>query len=322
MRRWISILLPFVGLALFVVIVWGTGPENILSVLRTVDTGLLVYIPLILAVLVLVRGLRWWYLMRMIGIDFSLARSCTVWAIGFFASAVTPGKVGDAVRAVYVQNETDATFGQAFLTVFMDRLWDLLAVLGTGIVTLLLVSHLYIEIPSVWVMVVGAAAFIVAVYFIMNKALVQRVLRPVFDVLVPERFKGRLAMNFHSFYDSLNVYWRSPRRLAAIVAMTACYWVAVFGMAYYVTRLLGIGVSLGYMILIMPTVTLVELVPISVSGLGTRDATVMYFFSLVGIAGAQAVGFSIAYVLIGTYLLALVGFAFWLRNPVGLGSGR
>jgi uncharacterized membrane protein YbhN (UPF0104 family) len=66
----------------------------------------------------------------------------------------------------------------------------------------------------------------------------------------------------------------------------------------------------------MPVVTLVEIIPFSISGLGTRDATVIYFFAAVGVGSAEAVGFSIAYVLIGTYLAALVGFVLWLRSPM------
>jgi len=36
----------------------------------------------------------------------------------------------------------------------------------------------------------------------------------------------------------------------------------------------------------------------------------------VGAGAAQAVGFSIVYVLIGTYLTSLVGFILWLKHPV------
>jgi len=63
-------------------------------------------------------------------------------------------------------------------------------------------------------------------------------------------------------------------------------------------------------------VTLVELIPFSIAGLGTRDATVIYFFGIVGANAAQAVGFSLVYLLIGTYLTALAGFILWLRHPV------
>ena len=53
----------------------------------------------------LVRGARWHYVIRSLGIEYGLRRA-TVWAIGFFASSVTPAKAGDVVRAVYLRNDT------------------------------------------------------------------------------------------------------------------------------------------------------------------------------------------------------------------------
>jgi uncharacterized membrane protein YbhN (UPF0104 family) len=98
------------------------------------------------------------------------------------------------------------------------------------------------------------------------------------------------------------------------------FWATVMLLAYTVTRVLSIDVSLGYLALMMPTVTLVELIPISVAGLGTREAAVIYFFSVIGIASAQAVGFSIMYLILGTYLTALVGFFAWLFKPAKLSA--
>jgi uncharacterized protein (TIRG00374 family) len=321
MKRWISIILPFIGLALFVAIVYRTGWDRILGTLQDINTGMLPYAVAIMAAVVLLRGWRWQLLMRPIGIDYPLRRSAVVWMIGFFASAVTPAKVGDAVRALYVRSETEASFGEAFLSVFMDRLWDLITVLVAGIVTALLFSHYYIQIPSIWVLIAGAVTLIAVVFLVTRRSLVQRLLRPLFNLLIPGRYKEQFSLNFHAFYDALQLYRRRPMQMVAILLLTLVYWALVFTLAVYVTRLLGIEVGPEYVVLIMPIVTLVELIPISVSGLGTRDATVIYFFSLVGATSAQAVGFSLVYVLIGTYLTSALGFFFWLRNPVGLGGG-
>jgi len=319
MKRWISIILPFIGLAMFAVIVVRTGPANILSVFRSVDRPRLVVAPFLMAVIVLLRGVRWRYLMGRIGLEYPLLRACEVWTIGFFASAVTPAKMGDVIRALYVKDETSATFAEAILTVFIDRLWDLVTVVVAGMVTVLLFSRYYIEIPSLWILLAGAVAIIGAIYVMLNRRLVRQIVRPLFNVFVPDRYKQQFSVSFRSFYDSLGVYRRGVWQNAFVAGITLVNWVLVFALAYYVTRLLRIDVSPYYVVLIMPIVTLVELIPVSVSGLGTREATVIYFFSVVGVASAQAVGFSIAYVLIGTYLVALVGFALWLRNPISLG---
>jgi uncharacterized membrane protein YbhN (UPF0104 family) len=86
-------------------------------------------------------------------------------------------------------------------------------------------------------------------------------------------------------------------------------------MAYTVTQVLGINVQFRYVLLMMPMITIVEILPISIAGIGTRDAAAIYFFGVVGVESAQAVGFSLLYVLVGTYLVAAFGFVAWLFKP-------
>jgi uncharacterized protein (TIRG00374 family) len=157
---------------------------------------------------------------------------------------------------------------------------------------------------------------ILAVVLMTRRGVMRALLRPLFQLLIPERHRDGLAANFHTFYDAMRVYGADIRRHIAMAFMTALCWALIFVLAVYVTRLLDIPVDPRYVILIMPVVTLVELIPFSISGLGTRDATVIYFFGAVGIGSAEAVGFSIVYLLIGTYLTALAGFFLWLRTPV------
>jgi uncharacterized protein (TIRG00374 family) len=320
MRKKLSYVLPFVGLALFVYIVTRTGLGRIAAVFAEADVRLLLATPALVAAIILLRSLRWRLLMRVLGIDYPLWRSASVWTIGFFAASVTPAKAGDAVRALYLQNDTGRTFGEAFLTVFIDRLLDLTFVVCLGVVSVLLFSRYYIELPSFWIILLAAVGIAGGVYLASSRSLMRRLLKPIFELLVPARYKRRFKINFRTFYDSLGRYGKSPGVLALAMLLTVVVWAIVFTLAWYLTLAFGIEVDVGYVFLIMPIVTLVELLPISISGLGTRDATVIYFFSVVGIASAAAVSFSIGYLLIGTYLTSVVGFVFWIRHPVELGA--
>ena len=320
MRKKLSFLLPLLGLSLFVYIVGRTGLDNITGIIRDADVKLLPLAPVLVVAIILVRGIRWRILMRVVDIDYSLWRSAKVWTIGFFAASVTPAKAGDTLRAFYVREDTGRTFGEAFLTVFIDRLWDLMFVLALGVLSVLIFSRFYMEIPSGWIVLTASLGIAVCVYLATQRALMRRILKPMFDVLVPKKYKETFSLNFNTFYDSLALYRRDRGAMVAAFLLTVLVWALVFLLAYYITVLFGIDVDLKYVVLIMPIVTLVELIPISVSGLGTRDATVIYFFSVVGISSAAAVGFSIGYLFIGTYLTALAGFLMWLRHPVKLGA--
>lgn len=320
MKKWVSLLLPLVGLAIFVWIVRGTGVNRILETYRQIDVRRLMIFPLFTVFILAVRGYRWWLLLRLVGIPYSRWRSTVVWAIGFFAASITPGKVGDAVRALYVSRETGKGFGESFLTVFMDRLMDLVTVLVFGVATIFIFSSRYTDMPSFWVIIAASLALLALVYLVLRRGLMRKLAGPVFRILTPAKYRSQLSAEVEGFYDALGLYARHWKVTAFAAVLTLVFWVGIVVLAFTVARTLGIGVSFGYVALIMPMVTLVEIIPVSVSGIGTREATVMFFFSAVGIGSAQAVAFSVGYVIAGTYLTALAGFIAWLANPAKLGQ--
>jgi hypothetical protein len=318
MRKIVSFILPFIGLAIFAYIIHATGWGRIIDAFKRMRPAKLYLMPLFVAFIILIRGYRWQYLMRMLGIDYSLWRSNVVWTIGFFAAAVTPGKVGDALRAFYVSNETGRNFGECFLSVFMDRLLDLIVVVLFGVVTIIVFSHYYMQLPSLWIIFACVAGLLALIVAALYRDLMKKLLKPVFNVLVPKKYKESASLNFNAFYDALASYVKNWKGVMKAFLLTVVYWVVVFVLAYYTAYVMDTGVSFSYLFIIMPVVTLVELIPISLSGLGTREATVIKFFQVVGISQAGAVGFSIAYLLLGTYLTALIGFFLWLKYPAKL----
>lgn len=319
MRRWFSFLLPFIGLAIFVYILRGTGIGRIADTFKAIEARKLVLLPFFVLFIVVIRGYRWQYLMRLVGIDYSLWRSSVVWCIGFSAAAITPGKVGDALRAFYVARETGKNFGECFLTVFIDRLMDLVTVLLFGLVTAFLFSYYYMKISSIGLIFVSVIGVFALLTLVLHRGSMKKILRPLFSSLFPGKYRDRASLSFNSFYDSLGIYTRKWSGTLSALLLTIAYWIVIFVLAYYIAYVLDIEVPFFYLFIIMPMVTLVELVPISVSGIGTREATVIYFFAIIGIPSAEAVGFSIGYLLGGTYLTSTIGFLFWLRNPVRLG---
>lgn len=322
MKRVLTISMPLVGLTIFAFIVYRTGLARIIATLSTIEWPPLLWAPVIVGAIALVRGARWHYVIRSVGLSYRFRRCVVVYNIGFFASSVTPAKAGDVFRAVYLRNETGCPMGQAFLTVFVDRLWDLLFVLAAGTVSAFVFSARYIEIPSAPLLGAGVLIIALLAATATRRTWVRALLKPAVSVIVPARYRDGLSASFHTFYDAMREHGSRPVRSLVMAGYTAICWILILLLAVYVSRLLSLPIHIGYIILIMPVVTVVELIPFSISGLGTRDAAVIYFFSIVGVGAAEAVGFSIVYLLIGTYLMAFAGFLLWLRHPVRWRSER
>ena len=315
-RRILPWIMPLFGLAVFVAVVQRAGPSRIADVLRRANLAELRWAPLLVAAIALARGVRWRYVATSVGIPYGWWRATLVWTIGFFASSMTPAKAGDALRAVYLRNESGRSLGECFLTVFVDRMWDLGFVLVAGIASALVFSRRYIAIPSAPLFIAGAVVVAGAAALMTHRGAMRALLKPASVLLAPPRYRDALSASFHTFYDALRQYGASKRRALVMAALTLLGWALIFVLAICIARALAIPVDAGFIVLIMPIVTLVELIPFTIAGLGTRDATVVYFFSVVGVGGAQAVGFSIAYLLVGTYLTALIGLVLWIRYPI------
>ena len=63
MKKWISVVMPFIGLGIFAWIVKGTGVDRILDIFRHVNPWHLAVFPLFTVFTIWVRGYRWWVLM-------------------------------------------------------------------------------------------------------------------------------------------------------------------------------------------------------------------------------------------------------------------
>ncbi|MDH3215931.1 MAG: flippase-like domain-containing protein [Candidatus Krumholzibacteria bacterium] len=318
MKRWISLLLPLIGVAIFAWIIRGIGVNNLIDTFRHVEAKKLLTFPVFTLFILLMRGLRWQYVMGLIGIRYSLWRSSVVWSIGFFAASVTPAKVGDALRAYYLSRDSDRSLAESFLTVVIDRLMDLITMLVLGVVAVFFFSYYYIDLPSAWVVVVGTVIMFGLIYLGFHRELVRRLGGPLFRVLIPAKYQEELGAHFDSFYDSLAIYIRQWKKTLLGFGFTLLFWVGVALLAYTVADIMDINVPFRYLCLMLPVMTLVEILPISIAGLGTRDAAVIYLFSIIGVSSTQALGFSLLFMLAGTYLLALFGFVAWLCKPAKL----
>jgi uncharacterized membrane protein YbhN (UPF0104 family) len=77
---------------------------------------------------------------------------------------------------------------------------------------------------------------------------------------------------------------------------------------------MGIPINLIYFLLFLPAVTLVSLIPLSLGGLGIREASMAVLFGAAGISAADVIAVSLTIHIINT-LLSLWGGVLMLKLP-------
>ena len=104
--------------------------------------------------------------------------------------------------------------------------------------------------------------------------------------------------------------------LVVLLLFTILIWLFSIFQIYVIGLTIGIAFDYTFLLAIMSIAVIIELIPISVSGLGTREAFLVFALSLVGIAAGTAIAFSLLYMILAYWSIALIGLFFWVRDPV------
>jgi uncharacterized protein (TIRG00374 family) len=218
------------------------------------------------------RFLKWHYYLAQIGVsDLSWRESARLFVAGF-PLAVTPGKVGEALKGVWLNQKTGIPTARGVTVVLAERISDGLAVLALS--TLGVIAY-----PRYW------PAFAI-VLGILLAGIVLSQIRPLALALLglAERLplvKGA-AHHLRAFYEGAYALFR-PHVLIAAVALGTLAWSGE-GLAFYLV-LVGLGIpsggqTLSLAIFILSFSTVVGAVSALPGGLGAAEASIAGMLSL------------------------------------------
>jgi uncharacterized membrane protein YbhN (UPF0104 family) len=149
--------LRYLGFLAFAFLIWYVGPRNLLQALaHTQPTYLLAALILNLPLIAL-KTWRWQVLLLGAGIRLPFIAAWRAYAASIFLGCLTPGRMGEFVKAAYVSQNVQVELAKALPSVFIDRLFDLYLLLILGLIGLFHYS-LASDRGSLWSLVLLAIA--------------------------------------------------------------------------------------------------------------------------------------------------------------------
>ncbi|MCA1670217.1 MAG: flippase-like domain-containing protein, partial [Thermomicrobia bacterium] len=127
-RRWLPRLL---GLALSVVAIAIVGPRKVMTGLGAANPWLVAIAAVAVFPLLAPKARRWQIVLADFGIALPWRDAFRFYAIGLWAAIITPGQLGDGLKAWYVQSR-GGNLAPALASVVVDRLFDVLMLLGAA----------------------------------------------------------------------------------------------------------------------------------------------------------------------------------------------
>jgi len=306
-------ILRIVGVLIFVYILTRLDWQQMRSVFAGIRLPLLSSAFLLIALLVLTKSTRWFLLVRHQGIEFSFRSALSAYLCGLYLGFVTPGRLGDLIKAVYLKQEAGEPLGSGFANVVFDRLLDLSLLILIGTVGLAYFFYSYLRI---WTLLLPLGLLLVLGFFILDRRLGEQFLTLIFRKLeLAAKYSEEVQLSFERFHAGLARLF--PYTLQAVL-LTLLAYAFFFCSSFAIARSLNIEIAFLPFCFAVALASLSTFVPISVSGLGTREAVFITIFHQLGLSSEQAVSYTTLSLIVFNLFIGSIGFAAWQLK----GSGR
>lgn len=299
------------GIILFFYILSRIDLRELASIIKGMNLFYFLIAFVILAFSFLLGILKWRILINSQDLKIPFGILVRAYLKGLFLGVITPGKLGEFWKTKYLTKAVNISPGKAFYTVLMDRLMDvmIMVMVGTvGVINFLLLNR----IEGGWLLIsliLLLAVFIA--YFLIKKEKTEKFLGFFLRFFVPASLKERMGSFLDEFFKGMN---RLDFRLFLKLVICGFSYYSISVLFYYFLALsLGIPIAFFQLFLIIALVWLVLIIPITILGIGTREASYIFFFAILNIKIPLAVAFS-ALILAVTVLSVIPGAILFLKD--------
>jgi hypothetical protein len=220
--------------AIIIWMIFGLNWHEVSVALLSFNYWVLIPATLVLLLHMFFRSWRWRYLLpEQSGPSLSLGRLFNALLIGNFATFILPFRAGEFVRPFILTRYSTYRFSVAFISVVIERFFDLSAVLLTFAVVMRLVPGIpqwvYVGANSLVVLALAILVFIVV--SCLAPAAVKRLAHFCFKIL-PQSIRPALQRFTDDLLDGATVL-KNHQRILSVIGLTLCVWFSSY-LGFYV----------------------------------------------------------------------------------------
>lgn len=270
------ILKVFVSSGLLYYVVSKAGIDKVFLTLKGMNVPSFLIAVLIYLFSVFVSSVRWQILLPH---GFRLRRLFSLYLIGSFFNNLLPGAIGgDAVKAYYLYKDMGRG-GVAMAAVFMDRYIGFSALMFIGMLAFPFGMTYFHGSPIMWFLPATVALFIAGSFVVIGLRIGERI-----------RLLSEFYACFIKYKDQKSAVAKAFL-ISLIVQLTGIFAV------YIVTLGLGVKAPLFSLFVFVPIISTITTMPVSISGIGLREASFVLLFGSLGIDPIKAAAVSFAWFL-------------------------
>jgi uncharacterized protein (TIRG00374 family) len=253
--------------------------KSLLAIISGADKPLLALAFAVFFLNYILCFVRWEVLLRAFGIKLAFRRIFTAYAGGVFFNLFLPSTIGgDFLRTLDLATHTRKP-KEILATVLLDRLSGYIGLVLLALCALIagrgLINEAQVAMPVA--LITAILLGILAVLF--NPFCYELITR------LSKRFRGgRIIGMLVDLHEEIHIF-RRHKKVIVYNMLISLLVQAVPCLSFYIlARAIGIEVHMLYFFIFLPIIGAITLLPISIGGLGLRDATTIYFFAQAGVA--------------------------------------
>lgn len=281
------------------------------------DWGLLLLALTLVMAMVCTTIVRWYFLVRALGLEFTLKDAFRLGFLGFLLNFVSLGAVGgDLFKAIFIAREQHGKRAEAVATVVIDRLIGLWALFLLATIAILATGLLHSDVRQVQIVcratLIGTVLGGLGMLVVLTPGFTNGALSEMLTRL------PKMGPTIGKVIGAVRIYRRKlPLLFWTTLMSIGVHLLGATGI-YLTARGLGGNVpSLGYHFVVVPMGMIVGVLPLPMSGLGAFEAVIEYLYthvpSAVVVAKGQGLVVAFGYRVI-TILIAIVGLCYWLSS--------
>jgi uncharacterized protein (TIRG00374 family) len=220
-----------------------------------------------------------------------------------FISFITPGRVGELAKAYFLSKYHNASLKKLVAGNLLDKVFDVYTLLGIAIAGLIVIKPFGENNIPVLILLLLVSAM--PLIFLIKA--VRGILSDVLGYIQKNIFKSDTWKHqINSFFFEIGCLLN--RQIVFGFVITLFAYSFFFGSCYFLGLSLTIPLSILKITFFIACANILSFIPISVAGIGTREATLVYLFSQANLSSETAFAFS-TLVFTFTYLIfGLIGF--------------
>lgn len=245
---------------------------------------------------------RWKLFLKEVGVEESVLRLLKINWISLFQGIILPSTQGqDFFRIYHIEKLHPEARGKSGSTVLIERVMGLLLLCIIGLIT-----SLIIEIPNKKEVVTIILSINLCVICIICLLLSKKVYTFLSNKQSNKRWIIGVVNYMKNFHRTI-VFFPYKKIMISTILLILCFQMSTILSVYLLFKVYGVNLPLSTHLALYPIISILSMLPITISGFGVREGLFVAFYTSLGVQPDIAVSVSIMNYIILILLPALFG---------------